>query len=162
MQALMPLSRKVADRLKARGETLSVSESSAGGLISASLVACPGASVFYRGGAVIYAPNAFRGLLGLSRADLGDHRSASEPYARLLAQTLRQKCRTDWGLCETGASGPDGNGYGDPAGHVCLAVSGPDRDVSWTLQTGRSDRMENMHAFAGAGLELLLAQLNVS
>ena len=159
MQRLLPLAREIGDKLIARGETIGVSESSSGGLISAALLAVPGASRYYRGGGIIYAANAFRGLMGLTRADIEGTRSATEPYACLLARTMRERLRTDWGLCETGASGPSGNGYGDAAGHTCVAVAsvrdGAPFERSSTLETGLSDRQENMWRFAEEALTLL-------
>ena len=159
MERLLPLAEQVGRGLKARGETIGISESSSGGLISAALLAVPGASSFYRGAGVIYTPNAFRGLMGLTKGDLGEMRSATEPYALLMAGTIRQKLRTNWGLCETGASGPSGNGYGDAAGHVCMGVVGERVSVSRTLETGLNDRIENMYLFAEAALTLLSEQL---
>lgn len=161
MQTLLPLAAEIGDILKARRETVAVSESSAGGLISAALLAAPGASRFYRGGGVIYTPQAFRGLLGLTREELGDKRSSSEPYARLLAETIRNRLEAHWGLCETGASGPTGNMYGDAAGHTCVALAGPGGVlVSRTLETGISDREANMRLFAAEALDLLRAGLD--
>ncbi|MFN3610328.1 MAG: CinA family protein [Hyphomonas sp.] len=161
MQTLLPLAAEIGDILKARRETVAISESSAGGLISAALLAAPGASRFYRGGGVIYTPQAFRGLLGLTREELGDKRSSSEPYARLLAQTIRTKLDADWGLCETGASGPTGNMYGDAAGHTCVALAGPGGIlISRTLETGLSSRESNMRLFAAEALDLLRAGLD--
>lgn len=160
MQTLLPIAAEIGEKLKARGETLAISESSSGGLISAALLAVPGASAFYRGGGIIYTPSAFRGLMGLTKEDLGDMRSSTEPYALLMARTIRQRCRAVWGLCETGASGPTGNGYGDAAGHTCVGVVGPDGENSQTLETGLCDREENMRLFAKEALELLHAQLS--
>nr|WP_070961445.1 CinA family protein [Hyphomonas sp. Mor2] len=163
MERLLPLATKIGDKLIARGETVGISESSSGGLISAALLAVPGASRYYRGGGVIYAANAFRGLMGLTRDDIEGMRSSSEPYARFMAGTIRKKLRTSWGLCETGASGPSGNPYGDAAGHTCVAVvterEGQLIEVSQTLETGLSDRQENMWLFAEEALGLLNAQL---
>ncbi len=164
MERLLPLAKEIGDKLIARGETIGVSESSSGGLISAALLAVPGASRYYRGGGVIYAANAFRGLMGLTRADIEGMRSSTEPYACLLANTMRGKLRTSWGLCETGASGPSGNGYGDAAGHTCVAVAtvrdGVPFELSRTLETGLSDREENMWLFAEEALELLNSVLD--
>lgn len=158
--ALFSLAGEIGAGLAARGQTVAVSESSSGGLISAALLSAPGASRFYRGGGVIYTPQAFRGLLGLARRDLGSVRSSTEPYARLLAGVIRARLDADWGLCETGAAGPDGNIYGDPAGHSCLALSGPDGfEVSMTLQTGLGDRQANMFLFASGALRLLARAL---
>ena len=150
MQSLIPIAEEVGSLLLAKRQTVAISESSSGGLISAALLAVAGASRFYRGSGVIYTPQAFRGLMGLTRDDLGDMRSSTQPYARLMARTIREKLKADWGLCETGAAGPSGNGYGDPAGHSCLALAGGEPYMEWsdTLQTGSSDRVENMYAFA--------------
>lgn len=160
MQSLIPLATDIGTKLKDRGETVAISESSSGGLISASLLAVAGASRFYRGGGIIYTPQAFRGLMGLTKDDIGDMRSSTEPYSLLMARTIRERCRSHWGLCETGASGPNGNGYGDSAGHTCVGVIGPDTEQSRTLETGLSDREENMRLFAKEALQLLCDQLS--
>ena len=159
MERLLPLAESVGAMLRSREETVAISESSSGGLISTALLAVPGASRFYRGAGIIYAPQAFKGLMGLGRDDLQGHRSATEPYALIMARTMRAKLKADWGVCETGASGPDGNGYGDAAGHVCVGVVGPEGQQSLTLETGLADRRENMYLFAEAALGLLAQQL---
>ena len=140
--------------LKARGETLGVAESSAGGLINAALVAVPGASAYYRGGCLIYTAKARAALLGIAREEIESMRSATEPYAQLLARRVRDKLGATWGLAETGASGPSGNRYGDAPGHACIAVSGPVEAVI-TLETGSADRAANMEAFAARAVALL-------
>lgn len=154
MQALITLAEAIAEQLKTRGETLAVAESSSGGLVSAALLAVPGASAYFQGSAVVYTGRARMRLLDLPREAVAGMRSASEPYALLLARTARENLSATWGLSETGAAGPAGNGYGDAAGHTCLAVSGP-VEISRTLETGSSDRAGNMRAFAAAALELL-------
>ncbi len=154
MDALTELGRAIGARLKEHKQTIAVAESSAGGLINATLVAVPGASAFYLGGAVIYTVNARQGLLGLEKQDVTGMRSASEPYAQLLAKRVREKLGATWGLSETGASGPTGNRYGDAPGHACLAVSGP-VDAVITLETGSAEREANMRFFARRALALL-------
>ena len=145
---------RLAEILKARKQTLAVAESSSGGLISAALLAVPGASAYFIGGAVVYTAKARMALMGLPREAVTGMRSASEPYALLLARTARENMGATWGLSETGASGPTGNPYGDAAGHSCLAVSGP-VEMAITLETAASDREANMDAFALKALELL-------
>ncbi len=159
MQTLLPLAEAIAKKLKARGETLAVSESSAGGLISAALLAVPGASAYFLGGGVVYTVQARSALVGITNAEMKGLRSSSEPYATLLARTQRHRLGATWGLAETGASGPTGNRYGDAAGHTCIAVAGPvDRAI--TLETGHGDRIENMRAFGIKALETLNAALD--
>ncbi|MCG8652898.1 MAG: CinA family protein, partial [Pirellulales bacterium] len=124
MKALIEIGTDCAEILKRRGDTISVAESSAGGLVAASLLAVPGASAYFRGGAVVYTADARNTYLQPSEEQLQGLRSSSEPYARLLALRARERLGTDWGLAETGAAGPSGNRYGDAAGHTCMAVDG--------------------------------------
>ena len=152
------IAARVARRLIERGETIAISESSAGGLVSAALLAVPGASAYFLGGAVVYTGTARQALLGITPDDLVGMRPASEPYAALLARTVRTKFGATWGLAETGATGPTGNRYGDAAGHACLAVDGPEPSVR-TIETGSPDRVANMRAFAAEALRLLDAAL---
>jgi len=148
------LAATLGEKLKARGETVAVAESSSGGLISAALLAVPGASKYYLGGAVVYTGKARMVLMDLPREAVAGMRSASEPYALLLARTARERFGATWGLSETGAAGPTGNGYGDAPGHTCIAVSGP-VEAALTIETGEADRGANMTAFAAAALEML-------
>ena len=154
MTSLTTLGSAVGSLLKERKQTLAIAESSAGGLINAALVAVPGASAYYLGGVVIYTGAGRHGLLGLTREDMTGIRSASEPFAKLLAQRVRANLGATWGLSETGASGPAGNRYGDAPGHACIAVSGPVEAVI-TVETGSADREANMWVFAGRAVELL-------
>jgi nicotinamide-nucleotide amidase len=155
MKALLPLAQTIAQRLIARRETIAIAESSTGGLIAAALLAVPGASAYFLGGAVVYTKSARAALLGIGNADMEGFRPASEAYALLLARRVRDRHVAAWGLGETGATGPTGNRYGDPAGHTCIAVAGPvERAI--TLRTGSADRLSNMDAFAKRGLELLV------
>jgi PncC family amidohydrolase len=151
---LIPLAETIAVQLKSRRETIAIAESSTGGLIAAALLAVPGASAYFVGGAVAYTQQAKKLLLGLDEAALAQFRSATEPHALVLARSVKARFDASWGLAETGATGPTGNRYGDPAGHTCLAIAGlVERAV--TLETGSADRLANMHAFARAALELL-------
>jgi PncC family amidohydrolase len=150
------LAGQIAQALKARAQTLAVVESSAGGLINAAMVAVPGASAYYLGGCIVYTAKSRQGLLGIDELAMSGFRSASEPYASMIAERVRSKCGATWGLSETGASGPSGNRYGDAAGHACFAVRGP-VDAVITLETRSSDREKNMLAFACHALELLHA-----
>ena len=154
MQTLLPLAETIAQHLIARRETIAVAESSTGGLIAAALLAVPGASAYFLGGAVVYTKAARLALLGIGDAEMTGIRGATEAYALLVAKRVRERHGAVWGLGETGATGPSGNRYGDPAGHSCLAVAGPvERAI--TLRTGSAERVANMRAFAKRGLELI-------
>ncbi|HEV7477969.1 MAG TPA: CinA family protein [Burkholderiales bacterium] len=148
------LGAAVGALLKERGQTLAVAESSAGGLINAALVAVPGASAYYLGGVIVYTRPGRSALLGITKEDMAGIRSASEPFAKLLAARAQRNLGATWGLAETGAAGPTGNRYGDPAGHACLAVAGP-VEAAITFKTWSADREANMWAFTRRALELL-------
>ena len=154
MPTLAGIAEAVGTLLKERSETTAASESSTGGLIAAALLAVPGASAYFIGGAVIYTHRAREALLEVR---LGDHpgmRASTEPYALLCARTVRERLGATWGLGESGAAGPGGNRYGDAPGHCCIAVTGP-RTRLITLETGQADREANMWRFAHAALALL-------
>jgi nicotinamide-nucleotide amidase len=154
MKSLLPLAEAIAARLIERRETIAIAESSTGGLITAALLAVPGASSYFAGGAVVYTKASRAALLGIGDAEMQGLRPATEQYSLLIARRVRERHGAAWGFGETGAAGPGGNRYGDPAGHTCMAVAGP-LERTTTLRTGSADRLANMEAFARRALELL-------
>ena len=158
METLIPLATRAAELLKARSETLAVAESSAGGLISAALLAVPGASAYFLGGAVVYTRKARFALLGIDAEAMAGSRASTEFYATLLAERVADRHDATWGIGETGATGPSGNSYGDAAGHCCLAIVGPAKRVQ-TLETASPHRAANMRIFAASALALLIESL---
>ena len=159
MKELVIIAEQIAARLIERKQTIAVAESSTGGLISATLLAVPGASAYFLGSAVVYTRDARRILMDIPDDAMKGIRSASEVYASLLASRFRERFSSHWGLSETGATGPTGNRYGDAAGHSCMAVAGPAPSVT-TLETGSAERLANMHVFASTALNLLLQNLS--
>ena len=154
MKTLLPLAEKIAARLIARKETIAIAESSTGGLVAAALLAIPGASGYFLGGAVVYTKSSRLALLGIGDAEMKGLRPSTEEYSLLIARRVRERHDATWGFGETGAAGPSGNRYGDPAGHTCMAVVGP-AERAVTLRTGSADRVANMDVFAKRGLDLL-------
>jgi nicotinamide-nucleotide amidase len=151
---------EVGELLVARGQRVAVAESSAGGLISAALLAVPGASRFYRGGVVFYNRGGLRALLGDAGDDELPTRGASEEMVRFLAPAARAKLAADWAIGESGAAGPDKNPYGDPPGHAWISVAGPDGLLlARNVRTGESDRAANMRTFAAQALHHLTTAL---
>ncbi|UFN47085.1 CinA family protein [Roseomonas sp. OT10] len=159
MRDLMPAAARLSALLTAQRATVAVAESSAGGLVSAALLSVPGASAYFLGGAVVYTGQARAALLGITPGDMAGMRPSTEAYALLLARRVRERFGAVWGLAETGAAGPTGNRYGDPAGHACLAVSDGTVERVMTVSTGESNRAENMRGFASALLDLLAGTL---
>ena len=155
LQELLPQAERIAARLKARNETISIAESSTAGLLSAALLAIPGASAYFMGGGVVYTRQSRSELLGVSEQDLTGITPSTEPYALLFARKIRDKLATTWSVGETGTAGPTGSRYGHAPGHSCIAVIGPGGERSITIETGNADRLDNMRAFSIAALDLL-------
>ena len=153
MHTLTPLTKNVSHLLRQRQESVGVAESSTGGLVSAALLAIPGASAYFIGGGILYTHTARKQLLGIDLDNTPELRASTEAYARLVADRIREHLSTTWGVCETGAAGPSGNRYGDSAGHTCIAISGP-VSQSITVETGLTDREQNMWIFTEKVLQL--------
>ena len=91
MKELVTIAEKIATQLIARKQTISVAESSTGGLISEALLSVPGASAYFLGGAVVYTRDARRLLMDIPDEAMKGIRSASEPYAKLLASQVAER-----------------------------------------------------------------------
>src|SRR5262245_19977341 len=154
MELVQPIAEKIAARLIERGETIAIAESSTGGLLAAALLAVPGASAYFAGGAVVYTKASRMALLNIGDAEMAGLRPATEIYSLLIARRVRERHGATWGLGETGASGPTGNRYGDPAGHTCMAMAGS-IERHRTLRTGSIDRLANMDTFTRRALGFL-------
>jgi nicotinamide-nucleotide amidase len=152
---LLPQAGRIAERLKARGETISVAESSTAGVISAALLAIPGASAYFMGGAVVYTRQSRAELLRVTEAELTGITPSTEAYALLFARKIRERLATTGAVGETGTAGPTGSRYGHAAGHSCIALIGPAGERAITVETGKADRVDNMRVFAVRALELL-------
>jgi nicotinamide-nucleotide amidase len=159
MQELVSVAEQIAARLVERKQTIAVAESSTGGLISAALLAVPGASAYFLGGGVVYTRDARRILMDISDDAMKGLRPSSEVYAKLLANQVRRRFSADWGLSETGAAGPTGNRYGDASGHSCIGIAGGE-SIAMTIETGSNDRLGNMREFARIALNYLLETLS--
>ena len=157
LDEFIPHARRIADALIARGETVAVADGATGGLISASLLAIPGASKFYRGGGVVYTFRARNVLFALEREAYDGMVSATEPYALLQARAIRDNFRAGWGIAETGASGGSAHPLGVASGKSCAAVAGPrpGMERARITETGSDDRVGNMRMFTLAALALL-------
>jgi len=158
---LSDLARSVAERLTESGETVAVAESSTGGLISAALLAVPGASAYYRGGSVIYTLESRRELLGITREDVRGLEPLTEAMVARFAQLARRQLDATWAIAELGVAGPTRARYGHPPGISVLAVDGP-RPRTLAVETGSDDREENMWRFTRAAMDLLFQALNDS
>lgn len=156
---LSGLAETAAARLTAANQTIAVAESSTGGLISAALLAVPGASAYYLGGSVVYTLQSRRHILGIRRDDVAGLEPLTEAMVERFAVKAQEQLGATWGIAELGVAGPTPAGYGPPgegiaAGQSVIAVTGP-KTLTTTVSTGHNDREKNMWEFTAAALTLL-------
>ena len=147
------LEDEVLDKLKSRGETLTVAESMSGGLLASRLTAIPGASAAFLGGATVYSVEAKASLLSLDPVWLNEVGTVSEACARALAEAARQRLKATWALAICGNAGPGSEG-GAAVGAVFIALSGPSGTSARALKLA-GDRVEIQLRSTGLALDLL-------
>jgi PncC family amidohydrolase len=148
------LARAVGAALTVRGERIAVSDGTTGGLISAALLAVPGASAFYLGGGVLYTLRSRIALAGVPAEAYANYRGTTPELLDQLAETLRARLEADWAIAESGLAGPTGGRSGAAPGRTTVAIVGPVRRTA-TIETGTDDREENMERFTTFALRTL-------
>ena len=143
----------IASKLVASGQSVSIAESSTGGLIAANLLSVAGASSYFRGGSVIYTSESRHAFLDLDMSKLKDLKPLTEPMVAEFANAARLKLDATWGIAELGAAGPKGTPYGHAPGTTVIGISGP-VNISITVETCSENREENMFQFTEAALTL--------
>lgn len=111
--------------LIARQETLATAESCTGGLIGSLLTAIPGSSEYYLGGGVTYVNAEKSRQLGVRETTLTSHGAVSEPVVLEMAEGIRKRTGSSWGVAVSGIAGPGGGTEDKPVGTVWIAVAGP-------------------------------------
>jgi nicotinamide-nucleotide amidase len=113
--------------LRERGETVSTAESCTGGLLGSRITDISGSSAYYMGGAICYTGAAKTQMAGVDPALIAEHGEVSEPVAIALAQGIRERFGTTYGVGVTGIAGPTGGTPAKPVGTVHVAVASADR-----------------------------------
>ena len=149
----------VLEELKRRGETAAAAESCTGGLIAKRLTDLPGASAVFRGGVVVYTDEMKRRLLDVDAAVLAEKSAVSAEVAAQLAEHVREKLGTDYGIGVTGLAGPDGDGIHE-VGTVFVSLAAAECTAVRALRLGGSaDRSRVRMLSASHGLDLLRRSL---
>lgn len=149
-----PLAEVLGRTLLRRGETLAVAESCTGGRVAAECTAISGSSGWFLEGVVTYANAAKVRLLDVSPDDLDRHGAVSEPVARQMAEGVRRRAGSTWGLATTGIAGPTGGSAEKPVGLVHLALAGPTGTQHHLVRLG-GDRARIQTLAAATALDLL-------
>jgi nicotinamide-nucleotide amidase len=122
--------------LTEKGLSVATAESCTGGLIAERLTDVPGASAYFLGGIVAYSNAAKATLLGVSETVLEEHGAVSEAVVRAMAEGVRTRFGSDFGVATSGISGPDGGTAEKPVGLVWIALSkGVDRGEAGVSET---------------------------
>lgn len=133
--------------LLGRKQTVSFAESCTGGALSAWMTEQPGVSAIYKGSIVSYANEAKVELLGVDHESLTQVGAVSEIVARQMAQGVRHRFHTDWGVSITGVAGPSGGSVDKPVGTVWIAVAGPQL-VAAKIKLSSQGTQEDLAEFA--------------
>ncbi|MCL4238273.1 MAG: nicotinamide-nucleotide amidohydrolase family protein [Anaerolineae bacterium] len=155
----LPLEAQAGARLQARGLTLSVAESSTGGLIAERLTDISGSSAYMIGGVMAYADSVKAQLLGVRDELLRAHGAVSAPVAQQMAEGIRTLLKTDLAISTTGITGPTGGTATKPVGLHFIGLSAA--EGAWVRRyVFAGDRRSVRHAAADAALQLLLDYLD--
>jgi nicotinamide-nucleotide amidase len=141
-----PLERIVLDYLGMRGATLSVAESCTGGMVAERLTSISGSSRSFVGGAVVYSNQLKTEFAGVSPALIEKHGAVSREVATALAEGIRLRCETTYGVGITGIAGPNGGTEEKPVGLVYISVS--DGEYTETVEKKFSGDRERIRFFA--------------
>ncbi|KAE8379505.1 competence/damage-inducible protein CinA [Aspergillus bertholletiae] len=153
---LRPLVREIFELLKAKKETISVAETAAGGLISASLLSVPGASVVYKGGLTVYTLESRIAFAGWTPAHLENYNGPTPTIVAQMADHVRHTLGSTYTVSESGTAGPTGGTTRNRTpGYVAVAVSTAHGTYTREVDTSRDDREMNMVTFAEESLKLL-------
>lgn len=117
------LEQIVLFHLEMRGATLSVAESCTGGLISERLTSISGSSRSFLGGAVVYSNDLKSEFAGVSPELIERYGAVSRETAQALAEGIRERCDSTFGVGVTGIAGPSGGTAEKPVGLVYIGVS---------------------------------------
>ncbi|KAI9872949.1 MAG: hypothetical protein M1830_001036 [Pleopsidium flavum] len=155
--SVKPLSEEIATLLKERKETISIAETAAGGIISASLLSTPGASGFYKGGLTLYTLESRIAFAGWTQETIKNYKGPTPEIVSGLADNVRKTLDSSYTICESGTAGPTGGSTRNRTpGYVALAVSTDQGTYTKEVETGLGgDREKNMVAFAVESLKLL-------
>ncbi|KAK5944951.1 hypothetical protein PMZ80_002154 [Knufia obscura] len=160
--SLQSIATEVAQLLKERKETISVAETAAGGLVSAALLATPGASSIYKGGLTLYTLQSRIQFAGWTQANIDGYKGPTPDIVAGLAENVRAKLESTYCVSESGTAGPTGGSTPNRTpGYVALAVASESGTKRIDLDTGKgTDREQNMLAFAIHALKLVKEVIN--
>ena len=141
--------------LLVRGEkTLATAESCTGGLLSKRITDIPGSSKVFMGGVTVYSNTSKMKLLGVDPVLISENGAVSEQVAAAMAEGIRNRLKTDFGLGITGIAGPSSDDTMKEVGTVFVALAAPDQTFCRGLHLG-ADRSRVRTSSANHALDML-------
>ena len=118
------LEQIVSYLLQMRAMTLAVAESCTGGLLAQRITSLSGSSRYFLGGAVVYSNELKTQFANVPKSLIDKHGAVSREVAKALAEGIRQRCLSSYGIGITGVAGPTGGTEQKPVGLVYIALAG--------------------------------------
>ena len=150
---------KIAKKLLEKGATLAVAESCTGGLLAGTLTDLPGASGFFRGGAVTYATETKTEILDVPAELIARFGVVSAECAEAMARGAAEKFRAGFALSTTGIAGPDGGTPETPVGTVFIGIFTPSGTFSLRFRATGTTRDAVRREAVAAALSALDARI---
>lgn len=152
---LESLPEAVAQTMNRNKLTLASAESCTGGSIASKLTALAGASSYFKGGIVAYSNEVKECALGVKHSTLEQHGAVSEETVREMAEGVRERLHTDFGVATSGIAGPSGGTPEKPVGTVWIAVAGPQGTITRLKKFG-DDRLRTIERTCNEVFAMLL------
>lgn len=143
----------IASLLKERNQSIALAESCTGGWLSQLFTAMPGSSAWYKGSIVAYANEVKMDLLNVPKDLIASHGAVSKGVVEIMAQQVRLKLKTDYGIAVSGIAGPEGGTKEKPVGTIYIAVSSENYSTSKVVKLSMN-REYNIRSAANAAIEL--------
>jgi len=144
--------------LKEKKHTLSTAESCTGGNISKMITSISGSSSFFNGSVVTYTNKSKSQLLDVNEQVIKKHGAVSKQVVEQMAQNVRLKFDSDYGISTSGIAGPNGGTTEKPVGTVWIAIASEEKVISKKLNLGYN-RERNIHVSSLSVLNLLRLEL---
>ena len=148
----------VGNLLKGRELTVATAESCTGGSVAKMLTSISGSSSYFNGSIVSYTNQSKVDLLNVNNNDIDNFGAVSQQVVEQMAEGVRNKLHTDYGISTSGIAGPSGGTKEKPVGTVWIAVASKNRIVSKKLKLGYN-RERNIHVSSLSVLNLLRLEL---
>jgi len=149
--------KELGDLLGDSGLTVSVAESSTGGMVGSLITDQPGSSRYFAGGVIAYSNRVKRDQLGVLEDLLSGVGAVSREVAEAMAQGVRKKLGTSLAVSVTGIAGPEADGSSKPVGLTFIAVASEGHTSSREFHF-EGDRSSNRRQAATEALKMLLAE----